>query len=490
MGLKLRIHVFGRLICAALIVGCVGMGPEYQRPEPVGTLPDSFEQVSAETAGYLVDDAWWREFNDPDLDRLVQDVLAYNWDLKQAAARILEARARFRETRSDRYPELGFNAGADRRNLSGNQGSAELDITSYELSLGASYEVDLWGRFASLTDAARSDLLAEEETRRTLAQSIVAETVLLYLEIESLERRIQIARQNIDSFRRSLEFVSTRYRRGLISVLDVRQARRVLAQAEAVLPELEQLLGLRQQELAVLLGRYPTTSDPRQQPEDYFQQMPPVPPGLPSELLQRRPDIRAAEARLQAANRRIGAAKAARFPSIFLTGEYGFSSDELNRLVDLDFDFWSATAGLTQPIFNAGRLKANQRGAEARYEQEAAVYARTLLTAFSEVEAALLTRKKQIERRERLYRFREEARATGRVAAQRYIRGLTPYLDVLDAQRTRFEAEDQLVRVELLVLGNRVQLYRALGGNWAAPDMSPDALLSDAQVTGKGEESP
>jgi len=490
MGLKLRIPIFGRLMCAVLIAGCVRMDPEYQRPEPVGTLPDRFEQVSADTTGIRVDDAWWREFKDPNLDRLVEDVLVYNWDLKEAAARILEARARFRETRADRYPELGFNAGADRRNLSGTQGNTRLDITSYELSLGASYEVDLWGRFASLTEAAWRDLLAEEENRRTLAQSIVAETVLLYLEIESLERRIQIAHQNIDSFRRSLEFVSTRYRRGLVSVLDIRQARRVLAQAEAVLPELEELLGLRQQELAVLLGRYPATSDPREQPEDYFQQLPPVPAGLPSELLQRRPDIRAAEARLQAANRRIGAAKAARFPSIALTGEYGFSSDELNRLVDLDFDFWSVTAGLTQPIFNAGRLKANQRGAEARYEQEAAVYARTLLTALSEVEAALLTRRKQIERRERLYRFREEARATGRVAAQRYIRGLTPYLDVLDAQRTRFEAEDQLVRVELIVLSNRVQLYRSLGGNWAAPEVSPEALLSNVQGTEKGGEHP
>ena len=484
------IYAFGRWMCVLLLFGCVGVGPEYQRPEPLGTLPVSFEQAAEEPSPFEADDAWWRDFSDPDLDRLVEEVLRYNWDLKQAAARILEARARVRETRADRYPELGFNASADRRNLAATQDDAELDITSYELSLGASYEVDLWSRFASLTEAARSDLLAEEENRRTLAQSIVAETVLLYLEIESLERRIQIARQNIDSFRRSLEFVSTRYQRGLISVLDVRQARRVLAQAEAVLPELEQLLGLRQQELAILLGRYPKTSRPRQQPEDYYRQLPAVPPGLPSELLQRRPDIRAAEARLQAANRRIGAAKAARFPSIFLTGEYGVSSDELNRLVDLDFDFWSVTAGLTQPIFNAGRLKANQRGAEARYEQEVAVFARTLLNAFSEVEAALLTRTKQIERRDRLYRFREEARATGRVAEQRYIRGLSPYLDVLDAQRTRFEAEDQLVRVELIVLSNRVQLYRALGGKWAEPETTPDSLLSNAQGTdtgGKGQ---
>jgi multidrug efflux system outer membrane protein len=256
----------------------------------------------------------------------------------------------------------------------------------------------------------------------------------------------------------------------LTSVLDVRQASRVLAGAETLVPQLEQDLGIIQQQLSVLLGRYPETRAPRRQPEDYFKRLAPVPPGLPSDLLMRRPDIRAAEAQLRSLNDLVGVAKAARLPRITLTGEYGWSSQDLNKLLRTENIIWNLTAGLVQPVFDAGRLKAGQRAAEARYEQGAAEYVKAVLDAFADVERALLTRELQLDRREREITFLTEARATQRVAENRYVKGLVNYLDVLNAQITRFQAEDSLVLVDLIILRNRVALHRALGGSWAEPE--------------------
>jgi len=219
--------------------------------------------------------------------------------------------------------------------------------------------------------------------------------------------------------------------------------------------------------LSVLLGRYPKANPPRTQPEDYFMHLAPVPPGLPSDLLLRRPDIRAAEAGLRSLNAEIGVAKASRFPSIALTGSYGYSSDELDQLVRRESELWHLALGIGQPLFDAGKLKAGQRAAEARYEQGVAEYAKTVLTAFSEVESALLRRREQLERRNRLLKYLLEARVTQEAAENRYRRGLEDYLTVLEAQRTRFQAEENLVLVDLAILTNRVALHRALGGGWA-----------------------
>ncbi len=303
-----------------------------------------------------------------------------------------------------------------------------------------------------------------------MAQAVVAETSALYLDMEAVERRLQIAEQSIRAFRQSLQFAEIRYRRGLTSVLDVRQASRVLAGAETLVPQLEQDLGIIQQQLSVLLGRYPETRAPRRQPEDYFKRLAPVPPGLPSDLLMRRPDIRAAEAQLRSLNDLVGVAKAARLPRITLTGEYGWSSEDLNKLLRTENIIWNLTAGLVQPVFDAGRLKAGQRAAEARYEQGAAEYVKAVLDAFADVERALLTRELQLDRREREITFLTEARATQRVAQNRYVKGLVNYLDVLNAQITRYQAEDSLVLVDLTLLRNRVALHRALGGSWAEPE--------------------
>jgi len=264
--------------------------------------------------------------------------------------------------------------------------------------------------------------------------------------------------------------VERRYEGGLTSILDLRQARRILAQTESTLPSLRQELGIRQQKLAVLSGQYPETRSARTQPEDYFKLPSPIPPGLPSDLLLRRPDIRAAEANLRALNAKIGVAKGNRFPKITLTGNFGYSSGELDQLFMPGSSLWNIAFGVLQPIFDAGRLKAGQRAAEAQFQQGLADYARTVLTAFSEVESALLTREEQLEKRGKMLTFLAEARGTQKVAENRYDRGLVGYLTVLDAQQARFQAEESLVLVELTILSNRVTLHRALGGGWGDPE--------------------
>jgi len=459
------------LILTTGLTGCINLGPDYQRPDLDIEIPESYQNEPTErTANALIGDRWWQDFGDAELNRLVEEVLERNWDLKQAAARIIEARARYVQVSADRWPQAGFDYDWDKRHSgAANFGRGETN-TTHQLTFPALFEIDLWSRLAKTSRAAWDDILVDEENRRTAAQTLVAETINLYLQIEAVERRLQIAEQSIDAFRRSLQFVETRYRRGLVSVLDVRQARRILAGAETRVPELQQQLGIGQQQLSVLLGRYPKTQPVRSQPEDYYRRPEPVPTGLPSALLLRRPDIRAAEARLEALTQRIGSAKAARFPTITLTGSYGWNADGTDQLFKSDSLIWNFSRGVAQPLMDAGRLKARQRGVEAQYQQAVSDYADTVLIAFAEVEGALLIRKKQLERRQRELKFLEEARATQRVAQNRYLRGLVPYLDVLDAQQTRFTAEDNLALVDLNILTNRVNLHRALGGSWAVPE--------------------
>jgi len=457
------------LMAALIFSGCMKLGPDYKRPDTGIQVPAKFHHAPPDASPVRLLDRWWQVFQDPVLNRLVPEALKNNLDIKRAAARVQEVQAVLKQTHAGRFPTLGLQGEAKRQQFATIRGIpfySGQKTTIYSISVPASFELDLWGKLARSEEAALGDLMAAEASRRTVAQTVAAETAALYFQIQALERRIQIAENSIVSYKRSLEFVENRYRRGLTSVLDVRQARRVLAQGESTLPPLRQDLGITQQNLAVLLGRYPETRPARPQPADWFQLPEEVPAGLPSELLMRRPDIMASEANLKAANARVGVAYASRFPSISLTGNLGYSSNELSQLLTLNGSLWSIALGITQPLFDAGKLKAAQAAAEARYRQTEADYARTLLTAFSEVEKALLTREEQLKQRERLLVLVDEARATQEVAQSRYIRGLETYLTVLEAQQTRYQSEDGLILVDLSILTNRVTLHRALGGGW------------------------
>ena len=300
------IHCTLILVTYFLFNGCINLGPDYQKPDVNVDVPETYQYTYADAYApsapekLAVADRWWTVFGDSELDRLVEEALQYNWDLKLAAARVLESRAQYVQVRAERFPRLDAQASWDRRRYGGARSASGDTLNTYELSAPAVFEIDFWSRLAKASKASWDDILREEESRHTVAQTIVAETIRLYLEMEAAERRLQIAYQSIEAFERSLKIVNTRYSRGLTSTLDIRQARRILAQAEVLVPQFRQQRGIAQQQLAVLIGRYPETKPARTQPEDYYRRLEPVPPGLPSALLMRRPDVRAAETQLKA----------------------------------------------------------------------------------------------------------------------------------------------------------------------------------------------
>lgn len=448
-------------------------GPDYERPaveiparETYAWLPDTAEALPAVR--------WWEVFGDTTLDRLVGEAVRSNLDIRRATASVAEMRARGRQALAERLPAVTAQGNWQKQELpeSGVIPGYPTTTEQYNLSLAASYEVDLWGKVSRSHEAALADLAASEESRRAIVQSVIAETTTLYLQMEALERRIQIAEDLVENQGRGVAAIEGRYMRGLTSVLDLKQAQRGLASARAVLPQLRQELGVTQHRLSILLGRYPEASPPRPQPEDYFTRLAPVPAGLPSDLLASRPDVRAAEERLRALNARYGVAAGNLFPRITLTGSYGYRSPELREIFTPRNILWNVLAGITQPIFNAQTLLAETGAARARYEQGVTDYARTVLGAFAEVENALLTRERQLERREFIIDFLEKARATLDIAQNRYDRGLVSYITVLDAWSARYQAEDNLVLVDLAILTNRVALHRALGGEWLEPEQT------------------
>jgi multidrug efflux system outer membrane protein len=471
--LKLALSLILCIVASLAWTGCgIGLkvGPDYERPVEELSIADSFSQTIPDTVLMRVDVRWWRVFGDAELNSLVEEAIAHNLDIRRASYVVLELQARNAQARAGRLPSI---------NLSGNYQKQELpeaslgpgistggSTESYNASIAASHELDLWGRMSRTHEAARGDLLQSIENRRTVMQSVISETATLYLQQEALERRIHILEQTISSLGKSVRTVEGRYRRGLTSVLALKQAQRALASAESRMPDLTRELGTTQQRLSILLGRYPVTRPPRSQPEDYFRRLEPVPAGLPSDLLENRPDIRAAEARLRALNARYGVATANLFPRITLTGSYGYTSDELEKLFTPDNILWNFVAGISQPIFNAGKLLAERKAAEAQYRQGVIDYAKTVLTAFGEVEGALLTRREQLRKRGYTIDYLEKARAAQEIAERRYERGLVDYLNVLDAVQARYNAEETLVLVDLAILTNRVTLHRALGGNW------------------------
>ncbi len=460
-----------------LSVGCLNLGPDYQRPGLGTEVPVQYRQEVV--VGPLVpyDDQWWLIFGKPELNEVLAKVIANNWDIRLAAGRILELRAQAQVIRADRFPELDadWQHRTEVRKVDKirKSGTSRETFRFYDLALPLFYEVDLWGRLARAEEAARFDLLEAEENRLVVAQTVVAEAIRLYFEIEALERSIDITLQLIANFSRNARIIQRRYERGLATALDLRQARRILANAEADIPLQRRDRGNRLHQLGVLMGAYPDIPPIRRHPVNYYTRLPEVPPGLPSDLLQRRPDIRVAEARLKAQNARVGAALAGRFPRISLTGSFGYTSDSFDRLLREDSELWTYTNRITQPLFDYGRLENRQRAAEGRYDQEVANYAQTVLQAFAEVEDALQARREQLERRSRVAVLLDEARATQTVAEKRYVRGLTPYLDVLDAQRARFGAEQDMIQADLALYVNRVNLYLALGGDWADPGDVP-----------------
>lgn len=461
------------MLLTVLVLGGCAMGPDYKRPPIVA--PTEWRSP-AEGAGSLADLRWWQLFEDPVLQELIRTALEENKDLRLAVARVTEARAQLGITRAAQFPQVDGQASYTNQRFSEKSFPAKalhrrLGVDPqqdfYRTGLDLAFEIDLWGRLRRATEAARADLLASVENQRTVVTTLVGEVAQAYFDLLELDLEAEIARRTLESRRASLDLVRQRFEAGLASKLDVRRAEGELAAAAAAVPDAERRQAQMENRLSILLGRNPDAVQRGRALE--AQTLPPaVPAGLPSALLERRPDIGQAEERLVAANARIGEAKAAFFPRISLTGQFGLESAALSDLFTGPARVWRAGPAITLPIFTAGRLRGNLRATQAREQQALIQYEQTIQQAFREVEDALVFHRKAREIRAQRELRVTAARQALDLAELRYTNGRAGYLDVLDAERQLFAAEIDLASTTRDQLTAVVQVYKALGGGWEA----------------------
>jgi multidrug efflux system outer membrane protein len=414
-------------------------------------------------------DDWWQLFNDPALNELVASARANNADIRLAAARVQEADALLREARGALFPEVTGTYGATRNRVSTRTepppaASAGLERSQHALSASTSFELDFWGRFARASEAAQANLLASRLSQDVVGLTLAGATAQAYFALRSLDAQIEVLERSLKIREESLGIARTRAQAGLASELDVYQAQAALSDALAQRREALRNRALVERQLAQLSGNL----NLRLASGDLFAlPMPPLPPaGLPSTLLERRPDIRAAEQTLVATNALIGVARAALFPTISLTGALGAQSSEFSTLLSSGAGIWSLGFGLALPIFDAGRRSARVDQAEARREQSVASYQRSIETAFREVADALVNVEQSGGAEVDLQARLEAARNALELSRVRYESGYSPYLEVLDAQRTANDAELAFVRNRQARLAFSVDLMKALGGGW------------------------
>src|SRR5262245_31767490 len=468
---QLRQLVIG-IVIMNLLAGCM-VGPKYRRP--VAESPSVFRGDGDRAAGTdpssLADLKWFEVFKDEQLQELIRTAFVNNYDLRQAVARVQAARANLGITRSEQFPNV--TAGVDvttLRNSSSGQialpGGASRDRTFGTVVLNLlSFELDIWGRLRRATEAARADLLATEENRKAVMTTVVSDVASAYFNLLELDMELETARDTLATRQESLRLIQARQRGGVATMLDVRQAEQLVYGAAQTVPDVERLIEQTENRINLLLGKAPgPVARGRELTEQ--EQPPAVPPGLPSSLLERRPDIRAAEQNLIAANAVIGVAKAAYFPRISLTGLLGFESNQLSSLFTGATRTWQFVPSGALPNFTPGRIKSNVRLAKAQQQLALTQYEKTIQTAFGEVSDSLVEYHKVKE-----IRAQQEALVTtlqdrSRLAYLRYWGGVDTQLNALDADRDLFSAELSLAqtrRNELLAL---VQLYKALGGGW------------------------
>jgi outer membrane protein, multidrug efflux system len=446
-----------RLIPATLLLAACTVGPDYVRP-PV-PVPHVFYGTSTAAVEESIADAEWFEvFTDRALRRLIEEALRDGYDVRVAAARVEEARARYGIAGAARFPSVDYQVRGGYGRQGGQTGAA------IAANAGAFWEVDLWGRIRRLNEAARAQYLASEEGRRAVRLTLAAEIASAYFDLRELDAELAIARQTVEAFERTLELFDARLRGGTASGLETARAEALLANAAAQIPLLERLIITTENQINLLAGRPP---QPVERGEALAGQPVPaeIPPGLPAALLLRRPDVHAAEQALVAANAQIGVAEAAFYPALSLTGLLGGQSSELAELFD-EGRLWNVQANLLGPIFNAGRLRNQRRVAVAQFDEALALYERAVTRALADASSAIVAVEKLAvaeRERERSLRANEEA---VRLATMRYESGFSAYFEVLDAMQQLFIAENNLARTRRDRLVALVQLYRALGGGW------------------------
>jgi multidrug efflux system outer membrane protein len=469
----MRIRVTAVLIAASWVVGCT-VGPNYQRPAV--QIPQNFrapDPLPAPQATSLADLKWWEVFRDDKLQDLIRAALAANYDLREAVARVEEARANVSVTRSNQFPQLGVSGDVQFNRLS-RDGQTPLPATflpNQNRTWGEgvlnllSFEVDIWGRLRRATEAARANLLSAEENRKAVVVTLVSDVATDYLHLRELDYELQISKATLATRQDSLNLTRERQTGGVATLLDLRQAEQLVDTAQQTIPEIQQQIEQSENQITLLLGRTPGGIARGQ---DFMkEELPPeVPAGLPSALLERRPDILAAEQNLVAANANIGVAKAEYFPRISLSGFLGGQSTQLSSLFSGPHSAWSFVPQVSQPVFAAGRLKSGVRLAQAERDEALVQYERAIQTAFTDVSNALIAHQRVGESRlkqEALVRTLEDRT---RLAYARYRGGVDTQLNALDADRDLFQAELSLAEIRLNELLSVVQLYNALGGGW------------------------
>ena len=461
------------LIAAGWMTGCM-VGPNYHRPAvqvPQNfRAPDPLPNPQAES---FADLKWWEVFKDPDLQALVKTALQQNYDLRDAVARVEAARANLGITRSDQFPQVGASGDVQFTRLS-RDGSFTLPsslVRSQNRNFGEaflnllSFEVDLWGRLRRATEAARANLLSTEENRKAVVTTLVSDVATAYFTIRELDSELEISKRTLDTRQTSLQLVQARQGGGVANLLDLRQSEQLVYTAAETIPTLQQQIEQTENQISLLLGRNPGEVVRHGQfNDDLFP--PEVPTGLPSALLERRPDIRAAEQDLIAANAEIGVARAAYFPRLSLSGYLGGQSAQLSSLFSGPSSAWSFVPQVTQPIFTAGRIRSTVKLAKAQRESALVQYQRTIQTAFTEVSNALIAHQRVRESREQQQALVVAIGDRKRLAYTRYTGGVDTQLNALDADRDLLRAELDLRQIKLNELLSVVQLYKALGGGW------------------------
>jgi multidrug efflux system outer membrane protein len=455
------------LIAPILCAGCT-VGPNYKRPDV--TVPGTYrgltpEETAKAEAASLGDQKWWEVFQDEQLQALIRTALQQNYDVRIAAAHILEAQAHLGITRSNQYPTVSGGAQIASQRTPKTLQFPATEETAGQLTLSATWELDFWGKYRRATEAARATLRATEWGRRAVINTLVADVASAYFQLRALDLQLSISKETLSSRQDSLRLTQILADHGSTSLLDVRQAEQLVFTAGAEIPFLEQEIEQEENLISVLLGQNPgPVARGRKLTE---QPSPPtVPAGLPSALLERRPDIHDVEQRLIAANAEIGVAKAAYFPEISLTGTGGFQSPALVNLFSGPAGLWTFGSTLLQPIFTAGRIRSNVRLTEAQQQEVLLLYQQTIQGAFRDVSDALIAYRKTREFRIQQQLLVQSARDAARLSDMRYRGGVTSYLEVLTNDTNYFTADLALVQAQFNELQALVQLYNALGGGW------------------------
>lgn len=452
------------------LTGCL-VGPNYHRPKidaPAvyrGPAEDTAAQAAGTPTPSLGDAKWWTVFKDEELQKLIRTALDQNYNLRIAASRVLQAEAQVTATRSNQFPQLsgGPAVTGTRTPQLGNFQALKYNVVNVMLS--ASWNIDFWGKYRRLTEEARASLLANEWARRAVINSLVASVAADYFQLRALDLDLDISKRTLASRQESLKLTETLANGGSAALTDVRQAQQLVETAAEEIPDLERLIQQQENAISLLLGRNPgPVTRGRALTEEPLP--PSIPAGVPSALIERRPDIREAEQQLVAANAQIGVAKAAYFPNVSLTGNGGFESASLSNLFTVATHTWTYAASASEPIFNAGLNRANVRIAQAQQQQALFTYQQTIEQAFSDVSNSLIAYQKYREFRGHQELLTSAAQDASNLSHTRYQGGVTSYLEVLTNETNYFAAQLNLVQARLNERLSLVQVYDSLGGGW------------------------